>query len=357
MKILIGVCGSISAYKVLDVISGLISKDHSIRVIPTESANDFVTSKAIGSIGGEIMTETTNHIEHIELANWCDMFVIVSATANTMSKMANGIADNFLTSTYLAIPKGKPILIFPAMNTNMLEHPTTIRNFGILQNDGIKIYPTRKGKLACGAIGFGKLLKPRDIVRLINDYALPVWQNPLPLSCKGLSNNSNSFFDINLEFEYEILIHPHCGSFGVRRRHDYHKGVDLYAPSGTPIYAVESGYVMDVCPFTGKDAGCDWWNDTFGVYIGGKSGIVVYGEMKPREHIKKNVYVHAGECIGEVVSVLKKDKGRPISMLHLELHEKNCVHTEMWEIGKPKPGGLLDPTPYLIKMKEEWIDD
>ena len=136
-----------------------------------------------------------------------------------------------------------------------------------------------------------------------------------------------------------------------RRRHDKHKGVDLYADIGDCVYAVESGTIVDICPFTGEIAGFPWWENTWGIYAEGNSGIVVYGEIIPEKNLKIGDIVKSGDHIGIVQKVLKKDNGRPQSMLHIELHEKGYIHTDQWEIAKEKPIGIIDPTNYLIKSK------
>ena len=136
----------------------------------------------------------------------------------------------------------------------------------------------------------------------------------------------------------------------MRRRHDIHKGIDLYAEVGTEVHAVEDGEIVDICWFTGEPIGMPWWEDTKAVYIKGKSGIVVYGEIEPNPDLKIGDTLCLGRNIGKVKRVLKKDNHRPLSMLHMELHHPDFIHTSQWEIGKPKPGGVLDPTPYLLNI-------
>ena len=160
--------------------------------------------------------------------------------------------------------------------------------------------------------------------------------------------DSFSFLDYDWTQQWEINLFPHVGSFGVRRRHDVHKGIDLYASVGTEVYAVEDGEIVDICWFTGEPIGMPWWEDTKAVYVKGKSGIVVYGEIEPTKEMKIGKTICSGRVIGRVKRVLKKDNHRPLSMLHLELHDSEHIHTEQWEIGQSKPVGVLDPTPYLI---------
>lgn len=140
---------------------------------------------------------------------------------------------------------------------------------------------------------------------------------------------------------------PHPGAFGVQRKHHVHEGVDLYVPDGTAVRAVEDGEVVAVEVFTGPDANppSPWWRETEALLVSGASGVVVYGEIQPAALVTAGVRVARGEVIGYVRQVLRKDKGRPLSMLHLELHEHGMRSTEEWI--QERPAGLLDPTQHL----------
>lgn len=139
----------------------------------------------------------------------------------------------------------------------------------------------------------------------------------------------------------------HPGAFGTKRRFDVHTGVDLYCEEGTLVKAVESGKVIFVENFTGPNAGSPWWEDTKAVWVEGDSGIVVYGEIDP--FVEVGFEIQAGSTIGSVKRVLKNDKGKPMSMLHLELYDKKMKETAWWKHGENKPEYLLDPTDKLIK--------
>ncbi len=143
-----------------------------------------------------------------------------------------------------------------------------------------------------------------------------------------------------------LPIAHHPGAFGVKRKHHTHEGIDFYLPQATPIVTVEAGEVVDVRIFTGEALGHSWWNTTYAVWVKGESGIVVYGEIAP--HVKKGQKLVAGELVGVVIKVLKVDKGRPMSMLHLELRDNDDVSDIEW-LGDEKPLNLLDPTPYLLE--------
>ena len=360
-KILVGISGGIAAYKTLDIISILTKKEYDIHVIMTDNAKHFCPSNAVNVISkGNLKTETPDQTTHIDEAKWCDVFLLVPGTANSIAKIANGITDNFLLSTVLAL-SDKIRVACPAMNSNMWKNPLTQRNISELKKFGWHIISPVEGMLACGDFGMGKLPKPIEIVDKLIDIIdpFPRWHFPLKMNYIGTSNDSNSFLDIDLNSKVEIPIHPHMGAFGVRRRHDVHAGVDLYANVGTLVYPVEAGIVVAIDPFTGKDADCDWWEDTWAVYVEGESGIVCYGEILPNPNLKigdkievSSGLIYPNNLIGTVLRVLKKDKGRPTSMLHLELHKKGFIHGTHWEKGKEKSENLLDPTQYLIKSKK-----
>jgi len=174
MKILMGITGGIAAYKACDVISGLKVTGHDVIVIMTDSAQKFVTPLTFATLSqNPVMTTMWSdnyEIDHIEAAKWCEVFVIVPATLNTISKFANGIADNLLSTVFAAIPKDTPKLIFPAMNKDMLLSPGMVRSTMILGKEhfGCFVYETVEKRLACGDVGKGGLMKPRDIVEQIN---------------------------------------------------------------------------------------------------------------------------------------------------------------------------------------------
>jgi murein DD-endopeptidase MepM/ murein hydrolase activator NlpD len=142
------------------------------------------------------------------------------------------------------------------------------------------------------------------------------------------------------------------GEFAAVRKHHTHEGVDLYGEPDDNVYAVEDGIVVAYEWFTGENSKppSPWWNNTEAVLIEGDSGVVVYGEISILPNIKKvGTLVKRGQHIGNLVTVLKKDKGRPMTMLHLELYIKGIRKTGAWDHGLEKPEGLLDPTDYLRK--------
>jgi murein DD-endopeptidase MepM/ murein hydrolase activator NlpD len=167
----------------------------------------------------------------------------------------------------------------------------------------------------------------------------------------GATSNSDSFRKINLTTQVEIPISGHVGSFGFVRKHHVHEGVDLYCPERTEVFAVEAGTIVVIEPFTGKQAGSSWWNDTWVVLVEGESGVVAYGEIAPNSKFSVGEQISKGESLGFVLQVLKKDKGRPLTMLHLELHLPGTRTTVAWEVGNQEncPSTLLDPTKFLLE--------
>lgn len=153
-----------------------------------------------------------------------------------------------------------------------------------------------------------------------------------------------------------LPLFPHKGAFAVPRKYHVHEGVDLYVPEYTPVTAVEDGVCVDVQPFTGAVAGSPWWNDTWAVLVEGHTGVVVYGEVVPIGYtaedpgqLLRHTSVKAGSVVGFVTPVLKTNKGRPTSMLHLELHTHGTREVPAWDRGGDPPRTLRDPTPHLME--------
>lgn len=169
--ILVGITGSIAAYKVCTVISKLVQQGHSVQVIATPSALKFVgTATLEGLTGRKVHTDIWQEgqmMSHIDLGRWADVFLIAPLTAAHLNKMALGLSDDLLTTTYLAFEKTKPILLAPAMNTEMLTHVTTQESLKKLTERGHSILETQAGTLACGETGPGKMAEPETILSAI----------------------------------------------------------------------------------------------------------------------------------------------------------------------------------------------
>jgi phosphopantothenoylcysteine decarboxylase/phosphopantothenate--cysteine ligase len=164
----LGVTGGIGAYKAIEIARGLQKRGHDIATIMTRSALNFVGEVTFEAITRRrVITDpwapgANADIEHISLATDIQLLLVAPATANTIGRFANGIADDFLSSLYLATRA--PVLIAPAMNTNMLEHEAVRRNLEILSQRGVRFVEPGQGYLACGWVGKGRLAEPDEIV-------------------------------------------------------------------------------------------------------------------------------------------------------------------------------------------------
>ena len=165
--VLIGVTGGIAAYKICSLVSSLHKQDYEVHVLMTRESQEFITPLTMQSLSGQkvildmFTTDYTPDVHHISLAQKADAFVIAPATANVIAKVANGIADDMLTTTFLASKCEK--LIVPAMNTAMLENPITQDNLKKCEQYGMHILESGSGYLACGTTGKGRMPEPDQI--------------------------------------------------------------------------------------------------------------------------------------------------------------------------------------------------
>lgn len=145
----------------------------------------------------------------------------------------------------------------------------------------------------------------------------------------------------------------HPGSFGAIRKNDIHTGVDLYCEPEQEVVAVEDGEIVLIENFTGEFASppSPWWNNTKAVFVEGQSGVVVYGEIRPSDSVQIGHKVKQGDLLGNVITVLKKDKGKPMTMLHIELYKPGTRESVVWDLGEPKPDNLLNPSNMLGLIK------
>ncbi|MDT5156539.1 MAG: phosphopantothenoylcysteine decarboxylase / phosphopantothenate---cysteine ligase [Acidobacteriota bacterium] len=167
-RVALGVSGGIAAYKAVEVLRGLQRAGCIVRVGMTKRACEFVTPLTFRALSGahvvvdDYAPDNPDPIAHITFSQSVELFVVAPATANIIAKFANGIADDFITSTYLAA--NAPVLVAPAMNTTMLLHPATQRNLAQLRADGVRVVEPDAGEMACGTIGPGRLSEPELIV-------------------------------------------------------------------------------------------------------------------------------------------------------------------------------------------------
>jgi len=176
--VLLGVTGGIAAYKAAALASALVKQHAAVEVVMTRNATQFVTPLTFEQLTGRrTMVDTfdrnfSHQVEHISLAERTDLVIIAPATANVCAKLAHGLADDMLTTTVLACRC--PKLIAPAMNTNMYENPVTQDNLEILRRYGWDVIEPASGRLACGAVGKGKMPEPENLVQHILQYlAMP----------------------------------------------------------------------------------------------------------------------------------------------------------------------------------------
>src|SRR5258708_4265508 len=165
----LGISGGIAAYKAVEILRGLQKAGCVVRVAMTKRACEFVTPLTFRALSGyhvivdDYAPDNPDPIAHITFSQTIDLLLIAPATANIIAKFANGVADDFLTSAYLAATA--PVLIAPAMNTTMWEHPATQRNLAQLAADGVHFVEPDAGEMACGTVGPGRLSEPERIVQ------------------------------------------------------------------------------------------------------------------------------------------------------------------------------------------------
>ena len=176
--VLLGVTGGIAAYKAVSLASALVKQHAAVEVVMTEHATEFIAPLTFEQLTGrKVLVDTfdrnfVHQVEHIALAQRTDLVIIAPATANVCAKLAHGLADDMLTTTVLACRC--PKLIAPAMNTNMYENPVTQDNLDILRRYGWEVIPPSSGRLACGAVGPGKLPEPEELLQyVLRRLALP----------------------------------------------------------------------------------------------------------------------------------------------------------------------------------------
>ena len=186
--ILLGITGGIAAYKSAELIRLLKKSGADVRVVMTHSATQFITPLTIQALSGnathiELMDATAdNGMDHINLARWADIFIIAPATANIIAKMNHGLADDLLSTLYLAATC--PVFIAPAMNQAMWNKAITQNNFASLQQQGVLTIGPEQGSQACGETGYGRMSEPLAICQRIIEHFIP----PQSLTDKPLAN-------------------------------------------------------------------------------------------------------------------------------------------------------------------------
>ena len=168
-KILIGITGSIAAYKSIFLIRLLVKEGAEVKVVMTPSATDFVTSLTLSTISkNPVLTELFDEqswANHVMLGRWADIMLIAPLSCNTLAKMAHGLCDNLLLAVYLSATC--PVVVAPAMDEDMWNHPSTKENFRKIESFGNKIIPVEKGELASGLHGEGRMAEPEKILQFL----------------------------------------------------------------------------------------------------------------------------------------------------------------------------------------------
>jgi phosphopantothenoylcysteine decarboxylase/phosphopantothenate--cysteine ligase len=167
-KIILGISGGIAAYKCGELVRQFVQSGAEVRCVTTHNALQFITPVTLQTLSrNKVYTEVFEPVgvwnpEHVSHADWADCMVVAPATANIIGKFASGIADDALSTTFLAFDK--PVFIAPAMNTKMYDHPIVQRNMDILREIGVEFIEPTEGELACGVVGKGRMEEPENIV-------------------------------------------------------------------------------------------------------------------------------------------------------------------------------------------------
>ena len=173
-KIILCVTGSIAAYKAAYLLRGLIKLGAEVQVVMSPSAKEFISPLTLSTLSGrpvliDFFTRNDGQWNnHVDLGMWADLLLVAPATASTMGKMANGICDNLLVTTYLSAKC--PVMIAPAMDLDMYKHPANQRNLHLLESHGNMIIDPASGELASGLIGQGRMEEPELIIERICDF-------------------------------------------------------------------------------------------------------------------------------------------------------------------------------------------
>jgi len=173
-KILLGLTASIAAYKTATIVRLLVREGAEVQVIMTPMAKEFITPVTLSALSGKpvhidfFSGQNGQWDSHVDLGIWADLFLIAPVTASTLGKMANGIADNLLLTTYLSCKS--PVILAPAMDLDMYQHPSTTRNIQILQSYGNQIIEPGTGELASGLYGKGRMEEPEIILEKVQSF-------------------------------------------------------------------------------------------------------------------------------------------------------------------------------------------
>lgn len=255
-KIVLGVTGGIAAYKAIALTSKLTQKGAHVRVILTENAQKFITPLSFQAISRQpvytdtFLEEDPEKIAHIDLADWADFFIIAPATAHTIGKIANGLADDMLTTTLLATTA--PVYIAPAMNVHMYENRIVQQNMQKLDNLDFHFIEPGDGYLACGYVGKGRLEEPEEIVHVVEQHHTSQlnndqrWKGKKVLVSAGPTREPVDpvrFFTNHSSGKMGYSIAEVAANFGAEV-HLVSGPVDLEGPKNVHVYSVETAEEM-----------------------------------------------------------------------------------------------------------------
>lgn len=173
MRIVLGITGSIAAYKAADLASQLVKLGHEVHAVMTRGATEFITPLTLQTLTrNPVLVSLEDEKQawkpgHIDLADRADLFLVAPLSANVLGEFANGLAPDPLTAIYLALPRSTPVLLAPAMNGKMWLHPATQRNVTQLREDGCRFIEPAEGDLACGYQGIGRLAPVEEILEAV----------------------------------------------------------------------------------------------------------------------------------------------------------------------------------------------
>jgi phosphopantothenoylcysteine decarboxylase/phosphopantothenate--cysteine ligase len=192
--ILLGITGGIAAYKCAHLVRLFIKEGALVKVVMTKASEDFVTSKTLSVLSkNEVVTDffdsNNNWNNHVALAEWSDAMIVAPLTANSLAKFATGICDNIVTACYLSARC--KVFVAPAMDLDMYQHPTTMRNIQTLRKNENIVIPAESGELASGLIGEGRMAEPENIVQFIKQY----FESNLPLTGKKVIVNAGPTYE------------------------------------------------------------------------------------------------------------------------------------------------------------------
>ncbi len=171
MNIILGISGGIAAYKTPDLVRKLVKAEHQVQVVMTHSAKQFVAPLALQTVSGrQVRSElfdpqAESAMDHIDLARWADTILVAPATAHKIAELAGGLAGDLLTTLCLAT--SAPLVLAPAMNQQMWQHPATQENVQLLVSRNVQLIGPATGEQACGETGYGRMVEPEDIVNTL----------------------------------------------------------------------------------------------------------------------------------------------------------------------------------------------